>query len=57
MKNLSISAGTLEEINRFLTKDSNPIIDRINEIIERHGGADKINASAAQNGELAVLMD
>jgi hypothetical protein len=54
---LKIDALMLEQINDFLLKDKNPVIDRLLEIVEKYGGAEKINTLAEENGRPERLMD
>lgn len=57
IKNLSLSIDKLTAINDFLIKKPNPVTDRISEILEKHGGAEKINKTARENGKLSVLLE
>jgi len=54
---LKIDALMLEQINDFLLKDKNPVIDRLLEIVEKYGGAEKINTLAEENGRPERLME
>jgi len=55
-KLLEISRERLEEINRVLTDPDNPVVSGLLELVERHGGPEKINRQAAQAGSLDNLL-
>ncbi|MHA2042031.1 MAG: hypothetical protein ACW975_09230 [Candidatus Thorarchaeota archaeon] len=54
---LKIDADRLGEINDFLLKDDNPLINGIMEVIEKYGGVDEINAKANESRKLESLME
>ncbi|MFW9911608.1 MAG: hypothetical protein ACFFEU_04000 [Candidatus Thorarchaeota archaeon] len=53
---LKISVQRLKEINEFLLKEGNPLIDGLIEVIEKHGGVDEINKKANEARRLESLM-
>ncbi len=53
---LKISDQSLNEINEFLLKEGNPLIDGLIEVIEKHGGVDEINKKANEARRLESLM-
>jgi hypothetical protein len=53
---LAIDVERLNEINEFLLKDDNPLINDIIEVIEKHGGVDEINKKANEARRLENLM-
>jgi len=55
-RELLISGEKLEEINAFLLRDDNPLVDAILEIIDRYGGVREINRKARENSHLENLM-
>ena len=54
---LTIDSNVLDEVNKFLTKKSNPVIDEIIKIVEKYGGPKKINDLAQKNGKIGILME
>jgi len=46
----------LEEINEFLVKPGNPLVDDLVDIVEKHGGVKEINRKASEAGRLETLM-
>ena len=56
MTDLRISDAKLEEINRFLMDEGNPLIRSIHALLEKYGGVEKINNTAKENGKLENLM-
>jgi hypothetical protein len=56
-ENLRIDAGALEEVNDFLARGNNPVIDKLIGIVEKYGGPEKINEAAALNGRIEILLD
>ncbi|MBU4047723.1 hypothetical protein KKB01_04515, partial [bacterium] len=54
---LAIDSKVLNEVNKFLTKESNPVIDEIIKIVDKYGGPKKINALAQENGKIETLME
>jgi hypothetical protein len=53
---LKISKDNLKDINDFLLKEDNPLIDGLFKIVEKYGGVDDINRKARENRELENLM-
>lgn len=47
----------LDEINCYLLEKDNPVVDRLLGIIEKHGGAEKVNRKAAENGAYDQLIE
>lgn len=56
-KILEINYKAFNEVNQFLIKESNPIIDEIVGIVEKYGGTKKINDLAKRNGQSEMLME
>jgi hypothetical protein len=54
---LSISPHRIEEINEFLTKQGNPVVDGLIDIVENHGGVEEINRKAEEAGSLDSLKE
>ena len=54
-KRLKIDAESLDEVNRFLLKEENPLVNRILEIVEKYGGVDDINRKAAESRRIENL--
>jgi len=46
----------LGEINDFLLKEGNPLVDDLLEIVDRYGGVDEINRRAHEAGQLDHLL-
>jgi hypothetical protein len=46
----------LEEINAFLLREDNSLINDVLQIIDRYGGVNEINRRAGENGQLESLM-
>jgi len=46
----------LKEINDFLLKKDNPLLDGLLKLIEKRGGVENINRKAAESGRLESLM-
>ncbi|OHD75358.1 MAG: hypothetical protein A2177_13965 [Spirochaetes bacterium RBG_13_68_11] len=55
-RRLAADAGRLKEINRFLLDPSNPLIEGLLEVVERHGGPEEINRTAREAGKLENLL-
>jgi hypothetical protein len=55
-RQLKIDVERLNEINDFLLKADNPLIDGIIDVIEKHGGVDEINRKANESRKLESLM-
>ncbi|MCS7123877.1 MAG: hypothetical protein NZ932_00445 [Candidatus Bathyarchaeota archaeon] len=53
---LLISEKMLEEVNAFLLRKNNPLINGVLEILDEHGGAEEINRKARENSRLENLM-
>jgi len=53
---LKIHQDNLKEINDFLLKKDNPLLDGLLKLIEKRGGAENINRIAAESGRLENLM-
>jgi hypothetical protein len=53
---LQISKDRLNEINEFLLRDDNPLVNDLLELIDRHGGVDEINRKANEARKLDNLM-
>jgi hypothetical protein len=54
---LRISETSLREINDFLLRKDNPLVDRLLEVIDKYGGVDEINRKAKESRNLENLMD
>lgn len=54
---LKISERNLGEINAFLLKEDNPIVNGLLRTVEKYGGVDEINRRARESGKLENLMD
>jgi len=55
-KKLWINEERLREINSFLLKEDNPLVNSLLEIVEKYGGVDEINRKAREAGKLENLM-
>ena len=53
---LAADAGRLRQINGFLVDPANGLIDRLLEVVERHGGPREINRKAEEAGRLENLL-
>jgi len=53
---LRINEDNLKEINDFLLRKDNPLINGLLEIVEKHGGVDEINHKAREARKLENLM-
>lgn len=53
---LKIDEANLEEINRFLLRKKNPLVDGLLEIVEKYGGVKEINRKAKENRKIENLM-
>ncbi|MBN2336523.1 hypothetical protein JXL21_13275 [Candidatus Bathyarchaeota archaeon] len=53
---LKISPQSVEEINEFLTKDGNPLVDGLTKIVEKYGGVEEINRRAEESGNVDSLL-
>ena len=56
-RRLKINEDNLTEINRFLLKKDNPIVDEVLKTVEKYGGIDEINRKAKEAGRIDSLMD
>jgi hypothetical protein len=56
-QSFSIEADRLKSINGFLGLSPNAVLDPLLEIVEKHGGVDRINEKAGENGALPSLLD
>lgn len=54
---LRISTHSLEEVNEFLLKNDNPLVDSIFGVVEKYGGVKEINRRAEDAGRLENLFD
>ncbi|MEM2143584.1 MAG: hypothetical protein QXQ81_10045, partial [Candidatus Thorarchaeota archaeon] len=55
-RKLLIDVRQVEEINKFLMQDDNPLVDGLLEIIDKYGGVDQINRLAREARRLENLM-
>ena len=55
-ENLRISEENLNEINKFLLQENNPLIDRLIDVVEKYGGIEEINRKAKEARKLDNLM-
>jgi hypothetical protein len=55
-ENLRISEDNLKEINDFLLRKDNPLVNGVLEIVEKHGGVEEINRQANEARKLENLM-
>ena len=55
-KRLWVNEERLREINSFLLKEDNPLVNSLLEIVEKYGGVDEINRKAREAGKLENLM-
>lgn len=53
---LLIDERDLKEVNAFLLREDNPLINGILDIIDKYGGVEEINRKARENGKLENLM-
>jgi len=53
---LRVSPRSLEEINEFLVKLGNPLVDDLVDIVEKHGGVKEINRKANESERLEILL-
>ena len=51
-----IETNRLRAINEFLSKSPNAVLDPLLEVVEKHGGVDRINEKARQNGALPSVL-
>ncbi|MCW4050753.1 MAG: hypothetical protein NWE89_13565, partial [Candidatus Bathyarchaeota archaeon] len=53
---LRIKADRVEEINHYLLKPGNPLVDGLLNLVEKHGGVNQINRKAEKKGNIKSLM-
>jgi hypothetical protein len=53
---LKIDEENLREINDFLLREDNPLVNGLLEIVDRYGGVEEINRRARETGKLENLM-
>jgi hypothetical protein len=56
-RRLRINEDNLREINDFLLRKDNPLVDRVLKVIEKYGGVDEINRRAKETARLDSLMN
>jgi hypothetical protein len=54
---LKINEDNLREINDFLLRRDNPLVDRVLKVIEKYGGVDEINRKANEAAKIDSLMN
>ena len=54
---LRIKEENLKQINSFLLREDNPLVDGLLEIVEKYGGVDEINRKAREACKLENLME
>jgi len=54
---LRINESNLREINDFLLRKDNPLVNGLLRIVEKHGGVDEVNRKARESRKLDNLMD
>jgi hypothetical protein len=55
-RRLGIREENLKEVNDFLLRKDNPLVDGLIKIVEKHGGVDKINRKARESHKFENLM-
>ena len=53
---LGVSEKRLKEINEFLLRENNPLVDDLLKVIDRYGDVHEINRKAEESGKLDNLM-
>jgi len=53
---LRIDEENLSEINQFLLRKNNPLVDDVLQIVEKYGGVDEINRKAKESRRIENLM-
>jgi hypothetical protein len=53
---LKINEDYLREINDFLSREDNPLVNNLLEIVEKHGGVDEINRKASEARKLENIV-
>ena len=54
---LAIDKKRLDEINDFLLKSDNKLVDDLLEVVEKYGGPEKINEKARESGNVDNIME
>jgi len=54
---LKIAEDNLREINDFILREDNPLVNQLLEIVEKYGGVDEINRKAREASKLENLME
>jgi len=54
---LRISEENLREVNDFLMREDNPLVNELLKIVEKYGGVDEINRRAREASKLESLME
>ncbi|MCK4669496.1 hypothetical protein KAT21_05200, partial [Candidatus Bathyarchaeota archaeon] len=54
---LRIKVENLEEINSFILREDNPIVNGLLEIVEKYGGVNEINRRAQEARKIENLME
>lgn len=53
---LRVSEERLKEINEFLLKEDNPLVDDLLRVIDKYGGVEEINRKGNESGKLENLL-
>jgi len=53
---LKITAESLKEVNDFLLREDNPLVNGVLEIVDKYGGVEEINRRAKEAGRTEELM-
>ena len=53
---LKINEDNLKEINDFLLREDNPLVNDLLEIVQKHGGVEEINRKASEACKLENIM-
>lgn len=53
---LRLSPADVERVSAYLTRDDNPLIDGLLDVVERHGGVDEINRQAEEAGRFETRL-
>jgi hypothetical protein len=53
---LRVSEKRLKEINEFLLKEDNPLVDDLLRVIDKYGGVEEINRKGNESGKLENLL-
>jgi len=54
---LKINEDNLRQVNDFLLRKDNPLVDRVLKVIEKYGGAEEINRKANEAAKIDSLMN